>query len=190
MPDMSNIFSRHNLLRPEKLAEIVAVVFSFLYTYLYIKGNPWCWAFALVGSAIFMILCYQKKLLAESALQLFYVAMAVYGYVTMSDTWQTNSWGWGHHLILIALGTVMMFGMAAALKRFTDAQMPLEDSFTTAFALVATWVMVNYVHENYLYWIVIDAVSVHLYWKRELYFGSALYFVYTLMVTAGYFGWM
>lgn len=83
-----------------------------------------------------------------------------------------------------------MLGCFLLLKKFSDAEMPLEDSFTTVFSLVATWVMVNYVHENYLYWIIIDAVSIHLYWKRELYFGSALFIIYTIMVTAGYFGWM
>ena len=76
------------------------------------------------------------------------------------------------------------------LKKYSKAKMPLEDSFTTVFSIIATLVMVNYVHENYLYWMVIDAVSVHLYWKRELYFGSLLYVVYTALVTAGYFGWM
>jgi len=190
MPDLSHILSRYNVLRPEKLAEIIAVAFSFLYTFLYIKGNPWCWAFAFVGSAIFVVLCFKKKLLAESALQVFYVLMAIYGFATMGQTWQANTWDWGEHLMLIGLGAILMFSMAYLLKKFTSAVLPLEDSFTTAFSLVATWVMVNYVPENYLYWIVIDAVSVHLYWKREMYFGSALYVVYTLMVTAAYFGWM
>lgn len=178
------------MLKTNKIAEIAAVASSFLYTFLYIKGNPYCWAFALLGAAIFVVLCYQKKLIAESALQLFYVFMAIYGYATMGNTWQANTWSWGEHLMLIGIGTILMFSMAYLLKKFTSAILPLEDSFTTAFALVATWAMVNYVHENYLYWMVIDAVSIHLYWKRELYFGSALFFVYTLMVTAAYFGWM
>lgn len=80
-----------------------------------------------------------------------------------------------------------MFLTAFGLKKFTKTKLALEDSFTTVFSLIATWVMVNYVHENYLYWIVIDAVSVHLYWKRKLYFGSALFVVYTVLVTLGYF---
>lgn len=116
--------------------------------------------------------------------------MAVYGYVTMENEWQTNAWSWQTHAIWIAIGTVGMFASAFILQKFTKAKMPIEDSFTTVFSLIATWIMVNYVHENFLYWMVIDAVSIHLYWKRELYFGSALFVAYTILVTAGYFGWM
>jgi len=170
--------------------ELIAVVFSFLYTYLYIKGSAWCWLFAFTGSALFTYLCYVRKILAESFLQFFYVMMAIYGYFTMEDEWTTNVWPWETHAVWILVGTMAMLVSAFLLKRYTNAQLALEDSFTTAFSLVATWVMVNYVHENHLYWMVIDAVSVHLYWKRKLYFGSALFVVYTILVTAGYFRWM
>lgn len=174
----------------DRILEVVAVICSFLYTFLYIKGSAWCWLFAFIGSALFTYLCYARKILAESFLQFFYVLMAVYGYLTMESEWQTNVWSWQSHAIWLGIGTIGMFLTAFALKKFTKTKMPLEDSFTTVFSLIATWVMVNYVHENYLYWIVIDAVSVHLYWKRKLYFGSALFVAYTILVTAGYFGWM
>jgi nicotinamide mononucleotide transporter len=174
----------------DRLAESVAVISSFLYTFLYIKVSPWCWLFALVGAIIFTYLCYAKRILAESFLQFFYVVMAIYGYLTMNTEWQMTSWNWQTHMALIGLGVIGMMLSYFGLKKYTAAKMPLEDSFTTIFSLIATWIMVNYVHENYLYWIVIDAVSVHLYWKREMYFGSLLFAAYSLMVTAGYFGWM
>ena len=173
----------------DKFLEILAVICSFLYTFLYINGHPICWLFAFVGAAIFVHLCYRKKLIAECGLQLFYLVMAVYGYINMDAKWQLNSWPISKHLLLLGFGSVGMVALAMTLSKYTKAKMPWEDAFTTIFSVIATWVMVNYVHENYLYWIIIDAVSVHLYWKRELYFGSTLYVVYTIMVTAGYFGW-
>lgn len=174
----------------DKFIEALAVLFSFLYTLLYIKEQPICWLFALLGASLFVFLCYKKKIFAESGLQLFYVAMAIYGYVNMEADWQLNSWPIFTHVKFLFVGLFGMLAMAWVLRKFTNAKMPLEDSFTTVFSIIATWVMVNYIHENYLYWIVIDAVSIHLYWKREMYFGSILYMVYTAMVTAGYFGLM
>lgn len=174
----------------DRIIEVIAVISSFLYTFLYIKGSAWCWLFAFIGSGLFTYLCFARKILAESFLQFFYVLMAVYGYITMENEWQNNVWSWQTHAILLAIGTVGTFAIAFILTKFTKAKMPLEDSFTTVFSLIATWVMVNYVHENYLYWMVIDAVSIHLYWKRKLYFGSALFVAYTILVTAGYFGWV
>lgn len=169
---------------------MLAVVFSFLYTFLYIKGFAICWLFAFLGSGLFAYLCFNRKIFAESALHIFYVLMAVYGFFNMSDEWQLNSWPATDHVYLILFGAIGMFASYWLLTKYTDSKLPLEDSFTTIFSVIATWVMVNYIHENYLYWIVIDAVSVHLYWKRQLYFGSALYAIYTCMVVAGYFGWM
>lgn len=186
---LSQLFSKR-FWTSERIYESVAVVSSFLYTLLYIRGSEWCWLFAFVGASIFTYLCYEKRIFAESFLQFFYVVMAIYGYVTMNAEWQTIVWSWQTHATWIAIGTVGTFASAYLLSKFTSSKMALEDSFTTMFGLVATWVMVNYVHENYLYWIAIDLVSIHLYWKRELYFGSALYFAYTILVTAAYFGWM
>lgn len=174
----------------DRILESLAVLSSFLYTFLYINGNSWCWLFAFIGSCLFAHLCFKKRILAESALHLFYVAMAVYGYLNMELEWRMTSWDLSTHLMMIGSGLVGTILSAYLLKRFTGAKMPFEDSFTTVFSVLATWIMVNYVHENYLYWIVIDLVSVHLYWKRELYFGSMLFVLYTVMVTAGYFGWM
>jgi len=172
----------------DRLIEVVAVISSFLYTFLYILGNAWCWGFAAIGSVLFAYLCFRKRILAESFLQLFYIVMAVYGYINMSATWQTGSWPLTHHLIWITIGAAGMLLLFFFLKKATNAAMPLEDSFTTVFSLVATWMMVNYIHENYLYWMVIDAVSIHLYWKRKLYFASVLFAVYLILVVAGYFG--
>ena len=189
MDSVKQLFSK-NFWTTDRIIEAVAVISSFLYTFLYIKGNVWCWLFAFIGAVLFAYLCYARKIFAESFLQLFYVVMAVYGYINMEAEWQTNVWSWQTHALWIAVGTVGMFTSAFILQKFTTTKMPIEDSFTTVFSLIATWVMVNYVHENYLYWMVIDVVSIHLYWKRKLYFGSALFVAYTILVTAGYFGWM
>jgi nicotinamide mononucleotide transporter len=43
------------------------------------------------------------------------------------------------------------------------------------------------VHENWLYWIVIDTVSIYLYAKRGLKLGSVLFALYLLLALDGYF---
>lgn len=187
--EISSVFTKL-FWNTKRILEVLAVISSFLYTFLYIQGAAWCWLFAFVGATLFAFLCYRKRLLAESVLQVFYVGMAAYGYLNMDSEWIMTTWNLPTHLGLLGLGTIGMALSLFGLKKFSDAKMPLEDSFTTVFSLVATWIMVNYVHENYLYWIVIDAVSVHLYWKRELYFGSFLFLAYTIMATAGYFCWI
>ena len=43
---------------------------------------------------------------------------------------------------------------------------------------------------NWLYWIVIDLVSVYLYFNRDLHLTSLLFIVYTIISVFGYFSWI
>jgi nicotinamide mononucleotide transporter len=88
---------------------------------------------------------------------------------------------------MILAGIAVTFLAGWLMKNHTSAKLPYWDAFTTAFALIATWIMVNYIHENWLYWIVIDAVSIWLYAKRKMFIGSALFVLYLLMAIDGYF---
>lgn len=169
-----------------KLLEAFAVIFNLLYTYLYIKESMWCWGFAFLGSALFVFLCWKKKLLAETALQVFYIAFAVYGFLQLDAQWIEQSWGLAQHLIAIVGGTLMVFIVNHFLKKHSDARMPLVDSFTTVFSLIATWIMVNYIHENWLYWMVVDTVAIYLYASRKMYFGAFLFIVYLFLAINGY----
>jgi nicotinamide mononucleotide transporter len=43
--------------------------------------------------------------------------------------------------------------------------------------------------ENWLYWIVIDAVSIFLYIDRELYQTAVLFMLYLVLAVIGYIAW-
>ena len=169
------------------LIEIVSVLSSLAYTWLYIEMNPWCFLFAILGASGFLYLCWKKSLFAESGLQVFYLGMAVYGYLNLNSEWLVEHWSWSSHFLVIVISTFAMFGLSWFLKQKTKAKLPLIDSFTTVFSLAATFLMVEFVHENWLYWIVIDVISIALYFKRKMYFGAFLFFLYTILSVKAYF---
>lgn len=154
---------------------------------MYLKGMvPSAFIPAFLGSGIFVVLCWTRKIYAESFLQLFYVGMAIYGYFQTDSEWRVEHWGFMENLPYLALGIFGVAGTGFALQRFTDAERPYLDAFTTVFSLIATWLMVNFIHENWLYWIIIDAVAIFLYYQRQLYFGAALFVIYLVMAIDGY----
>jgi nicotinamide mononucleotide transporter len=55
--------------------------------------------------------------------------------------------------------------------------------------VVATFMVARKILENWIYWFVIDAVSVYLYLSRELYFTAALFVAYLVMIVFGYRSW-
>ncbi|TMO79912.1 nicotinamide mononucleotide transporter, partial [Pseudoalteromonas ruthenica] len=63
------------------------------------------------------------------------------------------------------------------------------DSFTTCFAVVTTYLVAKKVLENWLYWIVIDAASMYLYFEKGYYPTLVLFVFYTIMAAWGFKTW-
>ena len=103
---------------------------------------------------------------------------------------EIKEWSELKHLGIILLGTILTFFMGFYFSIYTDSVMPITDSFTTIFSLIATYMVVKKVLGNWLYWIVIDLVSVYLYFNRDLHLTSLLFVVYTIIAVFGYFSWV
>jgi nicotinamide mononucleotide transporter len=67
--------------------------------------------------------------------------------------------------------------------------MPIIDSLTTVFSIIATYMVVKKVLGNWLYWIVIDLLSVYMYFHRDLHLTSLLFIAYTTIAVYGYMSW-
>jgi nicotinamide mononucleotide transporter len=174
------------------ILEVLAVICSLLYTVLITEGIIWCWLFALLSAGLYLIICAQKRIYAEMVLQAFYLTMAIYGY---------QHWGAGlaekleplpliFHAGIITSGLALVLVSGYLLKRYTPAAKPLVDSFTTVFSVFATLLQINLFPENWLYFIVIDAVSVYLYLSRKLYLTALLFLIYTALAINGYLAWI
>ena len=172
--------------------ETSAVLMSVLYVFFAAKENIWCWFFGAISAILYTYICFNIKLYAETFLQLFYLIMAVIGYISWKKTEvsKINQWSAKKHLILILLSIIFVFIVGFLLSIRTDAKMPLVDTFTTVFSVVATILVIKKVLENWLYWIVIDLVSIFLYFERDLHLSSILFMIYTIIAIKGYFSWV
>ena len=106
--------------------------------------------------------------------------MAFYGYYNWNKKDQTleiTQWSVKTHLLILTLGAVLIFLTGFFLSTYTSAQMPIIDSFTTIFSLFATYMVIKKVLENWLYWIVIDIISVFLYDSRDLHLSAVLFII-------------
>ena len=175
------------------IIESIAVLFSVLYVILATKQNIWCWAAAGISVALYIYICFSAQLFPETGLQVFYLIMAFYGYYNWAkkeQDLQITQWSAGKHLTLIIIGAIITFLMGFYFATYTSAKMPIVDSFTTVFSVIATYMVVKKILGNWLYWIVIDTVSVYLFYSRDLHLTSLLFIVYTIIAVFGYFSWM
>lgn len=188
--------------------EYIAAIFSLVYVILAIKQNSWCWPAAFVSTAIYTLLFWHGALLMESLLNFYYMLMAVFGF----HQWRTVnrlvsnvgdnddndegalvkpivSWSTASHLKYITVIFLMVVAIGFLLDNFTRANMAYLDTFTTVFALFATYLLTQKVLENWLYWVVIDIASLFLYVAQGYFATVVLFTLYTLFAAHGYISW-
>lgn len=175
--------------------EIIAVMMAILYLLLAIRQNIWCWLCAGISTAIYVYLFLDARLYMESALNVFYFVMAVYGWSVWSrgrsddhempvSVWRVTTHGYA---IAVILSASLISG--SLLSSYTDAVYPYIDSLTTWAAIWATFLVARKVLENWWYWLVIDFASIFIYWSRDLQLTSVLFIVYLIMIPFGLISW-
>ena len=170
----------------------LALFFNISYVILAARQSIWCWAFGLVGVSILLYVYIDVRLYSDATLQVFYAAMSVYGWITWSQRGvkastikriSTNA-----HFRFLGIGAVMTLGMGLFWQSY-GAAMPFIDACTTSFSIIATFMVAKKVLENWIYWIVIDAVSMVIYWIRDIPLIAILFFMYVILACFGYFSW-
>jgi len=178
-----------------QLPEITAVVFAILYLALAIKQNILCWTAWILSSCLYTFVMYSAGLYMEALLQIFYVGMGIYGWHqwlnrnSSKQELSISTWQPAKHASAVTLIFVLAYVSGLLLEKYTAAALPFLDAFTTWGAIVTTYMVANKVLENWIYWFVIDSISIYLFISRGLYFTALLFFLYLFMIVIGYRSW-
>jgi nicotinamide mononucleotide transporter len=176
--------------------ELLGFVLAVVMVVCNIRVNPWAWPLAIVSSLVYALLFWQSKLYGESSLQLFFVAMALWGW-----------WQWlrrtpvaGKKLVVSHLRRdqrawvlvaflVLWLTLAQLLDHATDTDVPWWDAANTSGSIVATWLLGRKHVENWPVWVAVNAVSVGLFMYKALWLTSALYAVFFVLAWVGWRAW-
>ena len=190
---MSFITSVYEGIKVTSVVEWFAVISTILYVILVAKRLIICWFFAFVGSALFVYLCYIGELYIESILQLFYAVMAVVGWLSWKKSKLENNtivkWKMNSHLLNIAISGVLAFILGYFFDNYTDQANPYVDAFTTCYSLSATYMVTKKILGNWIYWIIIDLVSIYLYAQRDYNLTAVQYGLFTILSVFGFIAW-
>jgi nicotinamide mononucleotide transporter len=177
-----------------KTFEILATLAGVAYVILAALRNRLCWIVGAFSSALIAVVAGAARLPMQSALQVFFVGMSVYGWWSWT---RSSAQGelpvgvWPHrwHLVAALCAIVLSFLSAQWLASETRAAWPLLDSLTTWFSLLATWLQARAKIENWLYWIAIDGVLVFLFYVTERPWLALLNALFIVIASAGFVGW-
>ena len=177
--------------------EIFGVLTGILYVILEVKQNRLLWPLGIITSAAYIYIFFSGKFYADMGLQIYYVLISIYGWYYWSMGVSKAAKGElpvvrinRQQLLLLFLTFALSWtGIYFVLVRFTDSTVPLGDSFTTALAIVATWMLTQKIIEQWFLWIIANVVSIGLYIYKGLYPTVILYVVYAGMSVYGYLEW-
>ncbi|MDD3319919.1 MAG: nicotinamide riboside transporter PnuC [Paludibacter sp.] len=176
--------------------EITGTILSLIYLYLSIKQKISLWIFGFLCSALYVVVFWRSKFYADMSLQFYYLAVSVYGWINWKNGAHTNlneikieKTNLKKAVYLLLTSVLIYFLYYFILKNYTDSPLPKADSFTTALSIVATWMLARKLIENWLLWILIDAVSSGLYFYKQLFPTAILFGIYTIMALVGYLQW-
>ncbi len=181
------------------ILQIVGVILGLLYLWLEYRANIYLWLVSIVMPMVHGVLYYQSGLYADMAMDIYYMLAAVYGW-----------WVWRYgaarrkegreipivktpgrmYLPLVVICGAVYALLAWVLIRFTDSTVPYVDAFTTALSVIGTWMLAHKYVEQWLVWVVVDVVTVGLYFYKDLPLTAGLYAVYSVIAVFGYFRWL
>ncbi len=183
--------------------EILGTLVGLIYLWLEYRASIWLWVANVVMPAIYVVVYYQAGLYADFGINIYYLLVSVYGILywwkgrqggDVQSSKEVQELAISHtpgqmwaRLGIISLALFLL--IAFILISSTDSTVPWLDSFTTALSIVAMWMLARKYVEQWLVWIVVDAVSAGLYIYKELYFTAGLYALYTVIAYFGYVEW-
>lgn len=185
------------------ILEVLGFSIGLLYLWWEYHADARLWFASVVMPTISMWIYLRKGLYADFAINIYYFVIAVYGYLTWTRAARKKDSAPGkkkkdlpvtHIPGRYLAGSTAVFLLLwvflyCILRYLTDSTVPLADAFTTALSIVATWMLARKYLEQWIAWIVVDAVCVGLYAYKGIYLYAILYAVYTVIAFFGYRSW-
>jgi nicotinamide mononucleotide transporter len=180
--------------------ELIAVVFGLGSVWSMKKESILAFPFGIVNVLGYVYISYIKELYALAGINLFFAMMSVYGWFNWSrgkeDEKTVKISRCSRKELLINTGVFILsfFVLRLLLKEFTDSPWPSWDAVTTAFYIVAMWMLAIKKIENWIAWIAGDFISIFLfaipYGNNQVnYFSSFQFFVFTIIAILGFIEW-
>lgn len=170
---------------------ITALVYVFLAARQRISA--WWWGIVSCGLWAYASFAFYQLYL-DALLQLFYVGMGFVGlyqwrYGKQGRELPVSRMKQSDQLIVLIAGTTLAIPFGYFFDNYTQAAATYWDAFTTVFAVLATILLVQKKLENWLYWVVIDAIYVGLYASRGAFLFSVVMIVYVIIAGRAFYSW-
>jgi nicotinamide mononucleotide transporter len=197
-----NIFQTFwdNLLNTS-LPEFIAVVFGLLSVWFARKENILVYPTGIISVLLYVYICFEVKLYADAGINLYYFIMSVYGWYSWAkkkDRPELHitvcSWrDWIFSAILFVVSLAVIIALLKIFKKddleYWSTMVPYIDTFVTSVFIVGMWMMARKKIENWILWIIGDAISIPLFIFKGLAFTGFQFLAFLVLAVLGYISW-
>jgi nicotinamide mononucleotide transporter len=179
---------------PFDMTEMFGFVSGGLTVWLCVREHIANWPIGIINNVFFIILFFQARLFADTALQVVYIVLALGGWflwlrggeqktgITVERT------GYAEWLAMLCTGLCATLLLWRYLLSVGDTA-PFLDALTTVMSLLAQYGLMRKRLENWLIWIAVDVIYIPLYVWKGLPLTGLLYIVFLLMCIKGFYDW-
>lgn len=178
--------------------ELTAAALGLVCIFLQIRQKALYWIISILMVGMYIWIYYNEVLYADLLLQLYYLAVSIYGFWAWTSGKKSAngrkllkvsrlphlSWWW---LSVSMIAAFIVLGFI--LEQYTASVVPWLDAFVTSLSFAATWMLARKKIENWILWIIADAVSCYMYLIKEMYPTLILFVVLTFLAFVGYVQW-
>jgi nicotinamide mononucleotide transporter len=189
--------------------EPVGTVLGLVVVWLLIRQNLWAWPLGVAYVFVSVTVLLEARLYANLALHIVgFLPLNLYGWYrwlygvpagatdsadgsirASAGPLPVTHTGYGELTVLIALCAAGTLALGTAFAMYTDAALPYWDNALFVGSLAAMWLTAHKKLENWVFWFLINVLSVGVYWSQGLPLYAGLYFVYIAMAVAGWKAW-
>lgn len=175
--------------------DVLGTTLGLLYIYLEFRESVWMWVVGSVMPVIYFVVLWQHGVYGDCLTEVYAFFAGLYGLYV----WATAKNRSGKKLpitrtpmrmrYVVAGLTLVLWAVLAFILKHTDSTVAYLDALSTAFYLVALWMLARKYIEQWWMWFVCDALSTGLYIYKGIYGRALLYGIYTLLAIYGYYCW-
>lgn len=177
--------------------ELIAVVFGVISVLFARKNNILVYPTGLVSTILYVYILFEFQLYGDLIINFYYTIMSVLGWYLWSKTkdgaeeFPISTINRKEFLISTLIFTITLTFVVLVyhfFDKFTHWTVYV-DALTTGLFFVGMWLMAKRKIENWILWIIADAISIPLYFYKGLTFSSFQFILFTIIAILGYKEW-
>jgi len=175
--------------------EILGAIIGMAYVILEYRASWWLWIAGIVMSLFYIYIFAKVNCYAWALTYLYYLGANVYGIIiwkrSSADKFASGISNLPKKLYskLFALTLLLTLVIYFIITRYTETQIPLSESFSTALSVIGMWILAKKYLQHWCVWMVVNALYAIANLWIGLYFTALLFVVYFVVSVMGFIRW-